>query len=82
MYSDSIRSTDPLEAKALSFKNDLIDIYSNSWGPGDRAFEVKGPGPLLKEMLNNGTRLVCNNSVIYGYSTGCLRNMPSVHTFF
>lgn len=57
LYSDSIRSTDPLEAKALSFKKDLIDIYSNSWGPGDRAFEVKGPGPLLEEVLEKGTRL-------------------------
>jgi len=41
----------------LSYKRDLIDIYSNSWGPGDRGFEVKGPGPLLKEVLENGTRL-------------------------
>ena len=36
----------------------MIDVYSNSWGPGDMGFEVEGPGPKLKKVLENGTRLV------------------------
>lgn len=37
----------------------LIDIYSNSWGPGDMGWQVEGPGPLLTEVLRQGTRMVC-----------------------
>lgn len=58
LYNEKNPSTDELEAKALSFKRDMIDIYSNSWGPGDMAFEVNGVGPKLKKALEDGTRLV------------------------
>ena len=58
MLDTNRRSTDQSEAKALSFKRDMIDIYSNSWGPGDMGWEVAGPGPLLKETLEKGIRLV------------------------
>ena len=34
IYDDSTKSTDQSEARALSHKKNLIDIYSNSWGPG------------------------------------------------
>jgi len=44
---------------ALRFRRDIIDIYSNSWGPGDMGFQVKGPGPQLEKALEEGTRLVC-----------------------
>lgn len=57
LYDDNKQSTDKSEAKALSFKKDMIDIYSNSWGPGDMGWQVEGPGPKLKEALENGTRL-------------------------
>ena len=36
----------------------MIDVYSNSWGPGDMGFEVEGPGSKLKKVLENGMRLV------------------------
>ena len=58
IYSDKKRSTDETEANALSFKRNMIDVYSNSWGPGDMGFEVEGPGPKLKKVLEKGTRLV------------------------
>lgn len=60
MFDDETRSTDWSEAKALSFKRHMIDIYSNSWGPGNIGAQVKGPGPWLKKELERGTRLVCN----------------------
>ncbi len=39
------------EAEALSWRNDVIHIYSNSWGPDDSGMAVAGPGDLLKMTL-------------------------------
>ncbi|MEM7808827.1 MAG: S8 family serine peptidase [Planctomycetota bacterium] len=39
-------SNDSQEAGALSFNNQSIDIYSNSWGPFDDGRRIEGPGPL------------------------------------
>ncbi len=39
-------SGDSTEADALTFENDDIDIYSNSWGPSDDGSTLSGPGPL------------------------------------
>jgi len=61
IYDDNIKSTDQLEARGLSHKKNLIDIYSNSWGPGDMGWQVEGPGPLLTKVLEQGTRLGRNN---------------------
>ena len=51
-------ATDDLECKALSHKENLIDIYSNSWGPDDRGFAVAGPGPLTRDALKKGAEEV------------------------
>jgi len=37
---------DSLEAEALSFENEDIDIYTNSWGPADDGRTLEAPGPL------------------------------------
>ena len=58
LYDDNLRSTDVTEAKALSYRRDVIDIYSNSWGPGDVGWEVEGPGPLTSEALKLGIKEV------------------------
>ena len=58
MYDRNRRSTDQSEAQALRFQRDTVDIYSNSWGPGDMGWRVQGPGPLLKEVLRSGTQWV------------------------
>lgn len=47
-------ATDLAEANALSFNRQHIDIYSNSWGPDDRGFEVKGPGRATQTALREG----------------------------
>jgi hypothetical protein len=39
------------EAAALSWKNDAIDIYSNSWGPSDSGTVIDGPGYLSHRAL-------------------------------
>ena len=45
---------DVLEARAISFNRDHIDIYSASWGPDDDGRTVDGPGPLAKKALEDG----------------------------
>jgi subtilisin family serine protease len=46
--------TDANEADALFRNNDLIDIYSNSWGPADGGQVLEGPGPLTDSAFENG----------------------------
>ena len=47
--------TDLQEARALSHRDDVISIYSNSWGPFDFGFTVEGPGPLVQRTFQIGT---------------------------
>ena len=47
-----------MEASPLGYKNDLIQVYSNSWGPSDSGFLVDGPGPLLKQTFETAVRTV------------------------
>ena len=47
--------TDLQEARALSHRDDIISIYSNSWGPFDFGFTVEGPGPLVQRTFQIGT---------------------------
>ena len=51
-------TTDVQEAKALNYKFNDIDIYSNSWGPLDNGFAVEGPQYLTKIALKNGAQKV------------------------
>ncbi len=46
--------TDLNEADALTYKNQAIAIYNNSWGPIDDAQRLEGPGPLTRAALENG----------------------------
>ena len=40
-------TSDSMEANALSHYDQVIDIYSNSWGPGDNGNILQGPGPQM-----------------------------------
>ena len=42
------------EASSLTFANDIVDIYSNSWGPRDSGSVVDGPGMLTTMALGDG----------------------------
>ena len=44
---------DMITSQILSHANDIIDIYSNSWGPVDTGSNVEGPGMLTKMTLRN-----------------------------
>ena len=50
--------TDAAEARALSHLDDIIQIYSNSWGPSDLGFIVQGPDVLAKRTFEQGAREV------------------------
>ena len=51
--------SDAIEAGSLSYKRDLIDIYSSSWGPDDDGYTVDGPGRLTRRALSEGTIYSC-----------------------
>ena len=53
-----LEQTDVEDARALSHENDIIDIYSNSWGPFDGGFVVEGPLTLAQMTLEQGAREV------------------------
>jgi proprotein convertase subtilisin/kexin type 1 len=50
--------TDRLEASALSFNINHIDIFSASWGPNDDGKTVEGPGPLAQMAFEKGIKEV------------------------
>ena len=54
-------TTDLNEAKALSNARDIIDIYSNGWGPSDTGSEVTGPRTVTKLAMKNGVEKVYNS---------------------
>jgi hypothetical protein len=56
---EDIDQTDMSEARAFSWLNNKIDIYSNSWGPIDDGMTVRKIGPLALRALEDGIRRVC-----------------------
>ncbi|MCU0782154.1 MAG: S8 family serine peptidase, partial [Akkermansiaceae bacterium] len=47
--------TDAQEAEAMAWRNDIIEIKSNSWGPSDTGTLVEAPGPLTRAALEQAT---------------------------
>lgn len=47
--------SDRQEAAAISYRNQEIDIYNNSWGPADTG-ELAAPGPQFLNALKNGAK--------------------------
>ena len=46
--------SDVTEAAAFAWKNDVIEIKSNSWGPDDDGSTIEGPGVLANAAIQNG----------------------------
>ena len=53
------------EVRALSHRRDIVDIYSNSWGPPDLGFIVAGPRPLARRALQKGINEVSDEYVVH-----------------
>ena len=63
--------TDRIEAQAIAFNHDLIDIYSSSWGPNDDGRTVEGPGTLASEAFIKGITEGRNGKgIIYVWASG------------
>ena len=65
MYNVGIRllgneQTDIREANALTHENDVIEIYSNSWGPVDSGVYAEKPAKIVEMALENGVNEVGN----------------------
>ncbi|XP_067040624.1 proprotein convertase subtilisin/kexin type 4-like [Acropora muricata] len=71
IFDHGIRSTDATESAAFSYKTDVIDIYSNSWGPGDIGWQVQGPGLLGSKAIEHGIKKGRGGlGAIYVFSSG------------
>lgn len=69
--SRGVKSTNAREARALVHEIENVDIYSNSWGPGDPGWRVQGPGRLASEALKRGIDEGRGKlGAIYTFSTG------------
>lgn len=65
LFNDEGKTTDATEASALVHELGSVDIYSNSWGPGNWGIEIEGPGPLTTAALKHGVEKVQFNTIIY-----------------
>ncbi|XP_058803749.1 neuroendocrine convertase 1-like isoform X2 [Phymastichus coffea] len=45
---------DRVEAEALSYRRDIVDVYTASWGPPDDGRSLDAPGRLATEALERG----------------------------
>lgn len=65
------QATDALEASALGFRGDHIDIYINCWGPKDDGKTFGKPGPMAAKALRLGAEKGRNNlGSIFVWATG------------
>jgi len=66
--------TDVLEAEAVTYNNQYVDIYSASWGPTDDGKTMEGPHMYCRQALQQGVTKVCYRSVTLINYTGELLN--------
>lgn len=50
--------TDLLEAEAVTYNNQYVDIYSASWGPTDDGKTMEGPHHYCQQALQEGVTKV------------------------
>lgn len=50
--------TDYIEAEALNYGLDIVDIYSASWGPRDDGRSIEAPERLASEAFLHGIKEV------------------------
>ena len=51
--------TDIIEAQSMGYRQDLVDIYSASWGPTDDGKTCDGPRKLTMRAIVQGVNEVC-----------------------
>jgi len=48
--------TDRIEAASLGYAQDMVDVYSASWGPTDDGKTLDGPGKLVRDVFLEGIK--------------------------
>ncbi|XP_014213417.1 neuroendocrine convertase 1-like isoform X2 [Copidosoma floridanum] len=62
---------DRVEAEALGYRSDLVDIYTASWGPPDDGSSLEEPGRLASEALERGvTEGRAGRGSVYVWASG------------
>lgn len=62
---------DLMEAKAIKYANDRVDIYSGSWGPPDNGKALDGPGHLSSVAFYHGITMGRNgHGSLYVFAAG------------
>jgi hypothetical protein len=59
-------TSDYLEAMGLSHRDDILNIYSSSWGPQDDGTRLEGPGRLVREIFSKNSK----KGSIYVWASG------------
>ena len=63
--------TDLLEAEAVTYNNQYVDIYSASWGPTDDGRTMEGPHRYCQRALHEGvtkvTHVISVSALCYTY---------------
>ena len=57
--------TDALKAKGLGFRQDYVDIYSNSWGPDNYGPGVAEIGVMTEKVIRKGAMEVFSVTCIF-----------------
>jgi len=57
--------TDLLEAEAITYNNQYVDIYSASWGPTDDGRTMEGPHRYCRRALREGVTKVHTHTHTY-----------------
>lgn len=60
--------TDIIEAQSMGYRQDLVDIYSASWGPTDDGKTADGPRKLTMRSIVKGVNKVCSSK---SFVNGC-----------
>ena len=65
ILDNELELTDALKAKGLGFRQDYVDIYSNSWGPDDYSPGVAEIGVLTEKVIRKGAMEVFSVTCIF-----------------
>jgi len=55
--------TDLLEAEAVTYNNQYVDVYSASWGPTDDGKTMEGPNRYCQRALHEGVTKVTQQQI-------------------
>lgn len=70
--------TDMIEAQSMGYKQDIVDIYSASWGPTDDGKTCDGPRKLTMRSIVKGVNEV---NILSAYQFASMLDYPRRRLF-